>query len=62
MKREDKVRLYGLLDEMKDIIASTKTMNRKDVYLMCNELVILKLQLEEKSKALKLNWGEYSPK
>ena len=62
MKSADKVRLYGLLDEMKEVLANAKTLNKKDVYMMCNELIIMKLQLEEKSKALNKNWGEYSPK
>lgn len=53
MKKADKERFYTLLDEMKYIMARNNLMSQKDICKIINELIVLKLLLEEKNKAFR---------
>lgn len=51
MRKEDREKFYMLLDEMKYLIDRNNIMSKKDIIKIINELIVLKLRLEDKNKA-----------
>lgn len=51
MRKADKERFYALVDEMKYLIDTNNIMSKKDIILIINELITLKLRLQDKNKA-----------
>ena len=56
MRKADKKKLYSLLDELKTLITKTKLLNKKDIYIILNELTVLRLGVEEPAKGF--SWEE----
>lgn len=53
MRKEDREEFYRLLDEMKYLIDRNNIMSKKDIIKSINELIVLKLRLEDKNKAFR---------
>lgn len=53
MKKADKEEFYRLVDSMKYLIDTNNLISKKDIYCITNELIDLKLRLQDKNKAFR---------
>lgn len=57
MRKADKEAFYLHIDAIKNILDTNKVLSCKDVRIVINELIDIKLRTEEKSKRYQ-TWGE----
>lgn len=57
MRKADKEAFYLHIDAIKNILDTNKVLSCKDVRIVINELIDIKLRTEEKSKRYQ-NWGD----
>ena len=50
MRKADREKFYMLVDEMKELIDTNNIMSKKDCYKIINELIVLKLRIEDQHK------------
>lgn len=53
MRKEDREEFYRLVDSMKYLIDTNNLISKKDIYCITNELIDLKLRLQDKNKAFR---------
>ena len=53
MRKADREEFYRLVDEMKYLIDTNNMMSKKDIIYIVNELITLKLRVQEKNKAFR---------
>ena len=51
MRKADKEEFYRLVDSMKYLIDTNNLISKKDIYYITNELIDLKLRLQDKNRA-----------